>query len=122
MIDDKLITLVRAEAEALRINATRGERMKLDIKGLQPEVSTGCIYGQMTVGGCYSPRAIELLKLCGIPYSSFISYFLPTEKTFDRDHGVLRAFSAIEFYINQVGAKSKELIKYLREESKTLDI
>lgn len=117
-ITPKLKDLVRQEADNLKIHATPEEIADLDFDNLMPEDTHNCIYGQMT-GDCFDKRAVELLNLCAIPYSSSNQSWIPCDSEFKTDG---RAFSAIEVYITQYNAKNENLIAYLRGETNTLDL
>lgn len=133
---------VRAEAKALRQNATPNEICRLDFSTLDPDKRTSCIYGQMT-GVCTSNRASELIHKCCIRY--FYTNMLDKENTFEsiqhaangrtidginsveelqtiRGRGVVRYLSAIETYIMMPEAKNAELIAYLRSQTDTLEL
>jgi hypothetical protein len=55
---DQLKEDVQKEAEAMRIHATKEERERLDIEGMDPNSTKRCYYGLMT-GECDSERATE---------------------------------------------------------------
>ena len=116
MITQELKQLVVNEALALRKHATKEEIGRLDFSKIDPVNSRLCPYGQMT-GNCFSDRATELLKNCAIPYSSEGFYFskpVSTKKFIRKLWKKNFSFSAIEFYINQDGAKTEDLIKLIK--------
>ena len=126
IITDNLKELVKQEADNIIKFATKKQRLKLDFKNLNPDLSNCCIYGQMT-GSCYNLEAIKLLRLCCIPFSLSLSKYISikNDKTpFERvnPNDILRPFSPIEYYIWQFGSKNKILISYLREETKILNL
>src|SRR5690606_22686038 len=117
MITDELKRLVKNEAELLKKYATDEEILRLSFDGLDPMRGNKCIYGQMA-GDCYSRRAIELLNLCAKPYSQRLGGYV--ESGDDLFEKYYRAFSPIELYISLDGARNKELISYLKDETNTL--
>ncbi len=112
MISKTLKQLVVDEALKLREYATREEKDKLNINSLLGNDKYKCIYGQMA-GHCYSERAIELLCKCAKPFSSNIDYYSPpTGDAFSTSN--FRPSSPIEVYINQPGAKLKDLVNLIK--------
>ena len=119
MITDELKRLVKNEAELLKKYATDEELLRLNIDKLSPCNGFRCIYGQMT-GDCYTRRATELLNLCTKPYSQEVGQYVEAEDDLFGKHS--RDFSPIELYISLDGARNKELISYLKDETNTLEI
>lgn len=118
MITKKLKKLVLKEADNLKKFATVAERSNLNFDRLRPNNASHCIYGQMT-GRCYTKRAEELLNQCTVPYKDVYDVKKRTkDKTFK--DGVFRAFSPIEMYILEQGAKNENLINYLKGETDQL--
>lgn len=114
MITEELKKAVVKEALLLRKYATKKERAKLNFDSIRSDNVTLCIYGQMT-GNCYKNRAIQLLLKCGVPTNDF-PFPNPTvffEVTRDFEQGE-RAFSAIECYIAEEGAKIKDLVGLIK--------
>lgn len=119
MITDELKRLVKNEAELLKKYATDEELLRLDFDKLSPHDPQLCIYGQMT-GDCYRGRATKLLNLCTKPYSYRVGEYVESEdNSFEK---FVRDFSPIELYISLDGARNKELISYLKDETNTLEI
>lgn len=120
MTKQQLYTEVKKEAAALLIHATEKERGRLDFETLDATHVLNCIYGKMT-GDCYSERAVFLITKCCSVYSDDLPYMGATlercqvVETFARN----RAYSPIEVYICLPDAKPKELIQYLKGETKT---
>lgn len=119
MQNEKLLSLVRNEANLIKQHATTEEVAKLSTENFEPMDTDNCIYGQMT-GDCRSLRAIELLNICAIKYSSIIDeHIKPREEDSFEKRKVGRALntavSPIEFYIYQnkwgdnKGEKDEEL-------------
>lgn len=114
--------LVISEAYALREHATQEERERLDFWRLRPMSDTDCIYGQMT-GNCVSPRSMDLLKKCAVPFSESIVDYNSVDGGFHEERlDSNRCFSAIEFYIYQDEAQNESLIEFLRDERDSLTI
>lgn len=59
----RLVALVKQEAAKLRESTTQAEKDKLRPEKIWSRSQVNCIYGQLT-GGCFSPRAHELLIQC----------------------------------------------------------
>lgn len=133
---------VRTEINNIKKYATKAEINRLDFENLNPDSKYKCIYGQMT-GICTSPRASELIfKSCAryispgddyIKTDSFIKLksqingktipdiknnkqFLNTRREF----GEIQHFSSLESYIMLPKAKNKNIISYLKGETKKL--
>lgn len=111
---------VRKEAEALRVHATKEERERLDIKHLDPNHVSLCVYG-LTTGSCESDRAIELISLCAP------TMYMAKEDGLDEVGRVVKSmipyyYSPIEGYIQQPEANNADLISYLRCETDTLTL
>lgn len=126
-ITENLKQLVKEEADKLKLNARPEELAALNFEDFSPNFAHSCIYGQMT-GSCQSTRAFHLLTLCATPFASDIDEF-EEPKAFDFSDRLqdkvayeLFAYSPIEFYIAQEGAKNDNLIAYLKGESNTLDL
>jgi hypothetical protein len=107
MKDEKMSNeqLAQAEAAALSIHATEEEKGRLDLETLDPGHYELCVYGQMT-GDCYSERALELLRLCGVP---------------DHEGGGFttklgRSNSHLEIYIGQPGADIAGIVRVIKGE------
>jgi len=132
----KLVTLkrhVKKEADLLRKNATKEELNKLDIETLDPELSSVCIYGQMTEN-CYSGRAKELMEACAVAVTDYgglrlsDNVMLPRagklrfgerRKTINKFYPKLMyprraTMTAIEHYITLKFSKKGNLIDYLQ--------
>ncbi len=86
----------------------------MSIKKLKAHDEQLCIYGQIT-GDCNSERSINLLNKCAKPYSALLYEYRPVEAIKFTSTGDT-AFSALEYYICQEGAKSNLVIKYLKGE------
>lgn len=138
---DQFIWDVTNEVIALKKHATPEERAKLNILLLSPRSEYQCFYGQIT-GSCFSKRAAELMQLCCTRY-----FFVgalgdedgenPIEKALVHIDGVNGKnlydrrkrgskkpviFSALEIYITRDGALNQNIISYLQNETKKLDI
>ena len=119
----ELITLVIDEADKLKQHATAEELARLDLP-IRSNDPYRCIYG-LLARGCTTDRAIELLRLCAIPYSSNLQDFVEPTETFEPKSrteriGRIDVFSAIEFYIFRRFSKKAPLVKYLKGEHETL--
>ena len=128
-MDKTILTkLVIKEAKALKKNATKAERSRLNFASLNPEQSYFCIYGQLT-GDCWSIRATKLIRECAErvyvqhgsdPLDECELNGKPTPTT-DREY-----FSPIECFIyfkkNKRNGNNKNLIDYLSGKSKKLII
>lgn len=102
------------EALLLREYATVEEKKKLCLSILDGRDSGLCVYGQMT-GSCNTPRAIQLLKVCAIPYTRSNNYLSGQIYEFERfEEGYRGIYSAIEMYICQDGAKIEDLINLIK--------
>ncbi len=119
MITKKLKQLVKQEADNIKIHATEEEIGRLDFDILDCFSVHECIYGEMT-GHCFNERAIELLRKCSRPFSSSIETLREYDLVYFQYGHDTRAYSAIEFYISRPNAKNKELIAYIKGETKTL--
>lgn len=140
---DQFIWDVINEAIALRNNATKKERKRLNIQILAPMSEYSCIYGLMT-GSCFSTRATELIAQCcpKFFYPSAVSHGNSIEqiiinsdgrdankfaktRSMSSDTDTMPGpmlYSAIEAYITLHNSDREGLIAYLRGESETLDI
>lgn len=141
---EQFIEDVKAEAMALRENATEDERHKLSFRTLRPRDYDSCIYGQMT-GNCVSDRASLLIFKCCTRYFDmpqdesgfYVDSFDKIKKYANGKKvkgvhsgrqlketriGDISHFSSIETYILWPQAKRKNLIAYLRGETDTLDL
>ena len=127
------IELIKQEADNLKKFATQDEIDNLDFDDLYPTHNNNCIYGQMT-GDCHNERAIELLKLCTIPFSDTVTTYQKPTRTFEFIETIGRAFSPIEYFIAMdyhgcmygESIEKKEynnelLIDYIKGNSNTLD-
>lgn len=119
-----LLQLVREEAEALKLHATKEEIDNLNIYNLIPSISDKCIYGQMT-GNCFSLRAIELIQLCCnrvyktdgfLQISSLELNGSPKEKN------RYNYFSPIEVMIYNYRDNNANLISFLKGKTNILDL
>jgi len=120
-MNEKLKEEAVKEATALKQHATKNELKKLNFQTLDPGERHNCIYGQMT-GDCHSARALTLLNLCAIPFSStIITYRMTVESSFSDDI-YFRSFSPIEFYISQKGANAEVLIQFLKGDKETITV
>lgn len=97
MIDQKLKKLVVKEALNLIKYATKQEIRNLNLKTLDVCDSYKCIYGQLT-GDYFSDRSIFLRNKCVKKYI---------------DVGCI-CDTPIEFYLKQLGANIKLLIKLIK--------
>ena len=131
---------VRTEINNIKKYATKAEINRLDFENLEPENYNRCIYGQMT-DDCTSPRASELIfKSCAryispgdnnIKINSFTKLKsqingktipgVKNNKQFanTRIH-YIDHFSSLEAYIMLPKAKNKNIISYLKGETKKL--
>ena len=98
----QLITLVRNEAEKLRTLLDSSEQRLLKAQRVDPDERHLCIYGLAT-GDCRSPRALELLDKCAVPYSRLVVKYRPVPANRDFKSAILNVFSAIEVYISHCG-------------------
>lgn len=125
---ETLHSLVKAEAESLRIKAKKKELDNLDFNSLKPNDITLCVYGQMT-GHCYSDRAGKLINSCAVKVyttDDTLSDALLGKKLGNSPKKEQRDyyFSPIEVFIykkeNQKNGNNKMLIDYLKGKRKTL--
>lgn len=133
-IRETLKRQVMREAGNLRRLATKEEKSRLKITGLDPINQYSCIYGQMT-GDCFGPRAGVLLGACGVPVATDIYHaeedgpdpykWMTPHKEWKKDPDKLRNredffmsvrdyASAIEFYITLPGAKTRNLVNFIK--------
>lgn len=119
IVTEELKNLVVDEVTKLKSSILPKEKKNLDINDLDPKTGKSCFYGQLT-SSCGSPRSIELLMLCAVPYSTFISNFQPPQSQFADNW--IRPFSALEYYCAQPGANNEIIIKYLKGEVQKLEI
>ena len=135
---NKLISLVKKEAENLKKYATINELLNLDLNRLDGLDQNYCIYGQLTTN-CYSVRASELISLCtkkvydirkiDEEYNNWGNLIKnQTIKPFDRfklfkTQIIGGFFSPIELFINLDNNhnNSKILIEYLQGKINTLE-
>lgn len=138
---------VEHEVKTLKKIATKDELSKLNITKFNPTYNDRCIYGQMT-GNCGSERAKNLMdEACIIVTNSKkglhsgildfdgqaytkIKKFINGKNTGQGwnndgsdDHRESRNYghlSALEAYISLKGAKPKNIISFLRDETKEL--
>ncbi len=126
--------LVKTEAENIRKLATKEELSRLNIKKLNSDDVTLCIYGQMTKN-CHNERAVELIKnSCEKVYapkdpSSFNLMsdlkIVKKPKYLNRlDVNSRVHWSPIEVFIyqkeNQLNDNNRRLVNYLKGKSPTL--
>jgi len=131
-LKSQFILDVKKEASLIKKHATGEEIDKLSFIKLRPTNYDECVYGQMT-GNCRSERAIELIKkccqrsienLCPMERNTIEFQEIPPNvngKTIDDDR-VYKFLSALETYILMKGAKNKQLISYLKGETKTVKL
>lgn len=107
------LKLVQIELDAIKINATKKEINKLNIKIFNHLDSDCCIYGQMT-GSCISNRAkIIYTKLYkSITDSSFIGTGLQHFKFSLHDFTEGSNFTPLEKYLFMCSKRDKNLEKY----------
>lgn len=128
MINQELKDLVIQEATNLKIHARKDELAKLDIKRLDPESYSGCVYGQIT-GNCTNKRAIELIGLCceRVYTPGKENYFDTTigatlnGAPSGRESGRIGFYSPIELYITKKEQNDK-LVAFLKDETQTLEL
>lgn len=127
---------VAKEAKALKKNATKDELENLSINLLNPLSFNSCIYGQMT-GYCNSTRALTLIQGCcprffttdninqGMSMTG-VKKAVNGKKVGEFKNGrnryYMSHFSAIETYILTKDAKNANLIAFLRDETKELNL
>ncbi len=100
---------------------------KLDFKGLNPQNSRYCIYGQMT-GDCYGARATELVEKCASKvFQDMPNGFdeITNYKVVAKKRGRFNYWSPIEAFIFKSenrgrGNNNETLVKFLKGEIKTL--
>lgn len=136
----EFIAMVKEEIINIKKHASDEELNRLDFNKFNPWYASQDIYGQMT-GYCFNARTLGLIKKCtpivvddlgaydGLdkrkPLETFrdisgrISYEKPTDKNV---RCWARDFSILELYITLKGAKNRGIIKYLRGESKELEL
>ncbi len=131
-ITPTLIALVKDEAKKLKKNATPKELNRLDITSLCGTSSSSCVYGLLT-GSCNSERASELIYKCAtrvyeVPttYKNAVIDSKLNGKPKIKRHSVSHYVSPIEkfIFINEENGSKKaneKLIKYLKNETKTLN-
>jgi hypothetical protein len=132
---EKFLEDVAKEARLLKKEATKPELKKLDFTSLDPSSKYFCVYGQMT-GNCKSDRAATLIQSCckrfiknddniggGMRYVNKYANGrkLKTSVMEDRKF-TIKHFSSIETYILQPWAKNRNLLAYLKDETKTLTL
>jgi len=123
MTKDKFLKKVLAEVANIKANATKKEIANLNANLLDPMTRTMCIYGLMT-GDCTSDRAIELTPKIysdvGLPNTTF------TEKQrkgcFTKPQSLLYSFTPLEIYITMKGAKTNEIIQFIKGKINTLKL
>ena len=120
--------LVIEEAKALKKNATKEEKDKLDIDRLNSRNLNKCIYGQMTEN-CNSDRAFELMsKGCKRVYigggenPSTSKKLNGAAKNCEKRHtGYYPWYSPIEVFIDSAPREMNNiLIKFIKGKVKTL--
>jgi hypothetical protein len=137
---EKFIAEVASEVRALKKHAKAKEIKNLNISYFDPKQFTECISGQMT-GDCRSTRASELIFSCCKRY--YVNEFpsdakmsvikktvngtkikgVDTPRRLREDRIVaIGHFSAIEAYILMPWAKPKNIIAYLKGETKELTL
>jgi len=125
-MEKKLITLVREEAKFLRDNLKSIEKRRIVFKNLRTTDATKCIYGLAT-GNCYSTRALTLISQgCKEVYKGSIL----NPKSAIKAKGIEKRrmynlWSPIEIFLvkNRYNpATLKNLIRYIKGNSETLDI
>jgi len=114
---------VETEATHIRENATNEEINKLDFDYLDPEHVEHCIYGQMT-GKCDSERARELTPKSfrstpALGYKESFTKWDKFRRQPTRSFGKFVGFTHLEVYIMLKGAKTEELLKYIKGVNKT---
>jgi len=121
MTSEKLLELVKQEADNIKVHATQAEKDKLDIDNFSGLFPTTCLYGQLT-GNCFSDRATELLNLCTMPFTPDLKRFTPS--TSNRSFKDFRQYSPIEYLIFQGCSKKDEqnLIDYIQGKNDTLEL
>lgn len=129
---------VMHEINMLKQHATAKELSRLNFDAFNPGHSENCVYGQMTFD-CESDRAKELMDVscirqmnlkygfADIDNCSFseASNFINGQYDGNTWCGSMRNWSylsALEGYINLKDSKNKEIIAYMRGESKTLTL
>lgn len=136
---EQFIEDVKAEAMALRENATKEELERLDFSVLDPGDITACIYG-MATADCMTKRACFLISKCCKRYVKNEMPGLEENDITDvinningevaenvilkeriSEWGIIH-LSSIEAYITLKDAKNANLIAYLRGETDTLDL
>lgn len=124
-----LVTEVHKEAILLKKFATSEELGRLSFRKLEPKDVDQCIYG-LTCGNCANERAQELLDKCAVAMGMELEADckikpIKGQSAAERIAGVHPAiyyFSAIEVYIAQDGADTRQLIRFLKGKVDTLDL
>lgn len=132
MITEELKQAVMSEAFRYAKNATEEQKGNLDFSQLDPYSPTACLYGLSSSDhNCFGDEALALFAKCAVPFShsayssSGDAYSTEGEleqNCFDDGLAVRTAYSAIEHYITQPGAKNEDLFKFLKGETKTLSL
>jgi len=127
-VSTKLVNLVIDEARLLKETATKAEldRLSINVKHLNPDSPTKCIYGQMT-GDCETQRATDLIKLCCQKvYEVKTRTHVITKSVLNgspKDKTREQFFSPIEVYIfvaQDKLDKLQNLLSYLKGKKETL--
>lgn len=112
------------EIENIKKYATKEEISRLNLKNLDPNLSSGCIYGQMA-GSCNNDRGIELIRLCCKTATSFRHVGdSRVQKTHPRTATVLfDSYSYLENFIFRYNHEhnNKNIISYLKGETEVLE-
>ena len=120
--------LVKDEAKKLKELASKTEIQNLNFEELRPNSAGSCVYGQMT-GNCYTTRAEDLIKQCCTRVYERESWCqdIKDSKVNGSPKKLERGsfWSPIEVFIdtkiNQTNGNNERLVKYLKDETQTLD-
>lgn len=124
VLTDELKAAILKEATLLKENCSVAELAALNLENFDPTLPDGCVHGQMH-GACHSERAIELLNLSAVPYSTKIDeYVAPTEENFDKRKpfvvGHDDVYSVLEFFMFNDETIRAEVLAFLQGETDTI--
>lgn len=131
MITEELKQAVMSEAFRFAKYATDKQKGNLDFSGLDPYSPHTCVWGMASSdSNCFGDEALDLMRKCAVPYSHSIysasgdayTTEAPLEETCFDEYAARTSYSAIEHYITQEGAKNENLIKFMKGETKTLEL
>ena len=114
--------LVMLELENIKKYASKTQISRLNVKTVNPDKISRCIYGQMTTS-CFSEEARSLVKKCTVPYTSILDEErLPLDILSPRlsFNIMMRDFTPLEQYIVMFENKIPDIIKFLKGKKDTI--